>query len=523
MAALTNQVHQGDCREVIKEWPDNFIQCVVTSPPYFGLRDYGVDGQIGLESTPDEYVQKMVEVFREVRRVLRDDGTVWLNLGISYAGSGGAHKEHHRNPGISKSFERDGYSGGKSANHSPQQQHVPACDSDDKESQGCQDHGCACHGRYDERSTEIPTRHGRTAHNGQCAGQDLQPFSPIAHDSEHSDYDQEPPSSSHRAFPESKHLSFFDESFLNASNQPHASGDQQESQTSSFCVQGSAYKKACSSGTSQIVPPLAVRTVGKESFFSACHSPDCKGIGKCGLCWCSLAIPSLNVKPKDEINIPHLVAMALQADGWVLRQTICWHKPNPMPESVKDRCTKAHEYLFLLSKRDRYYFDAEAIADPVQPDSVARYGRGRSNSHKWADGGTIAKTFVHMKRSGNKARKQRPDSPDSHNGAQAGSVPWEGSTRNKRSVWTIATKPFPEAHFATFPPKLIEPCILAGTRKGDIVFDPFMGSGTTAAVAIEHGRAFIGNELNPDYIEISERRIAEAYRKAALPKQMELF
>lgn len=357
-------IKQGDCLDVMKEFPDGIVQCVVTSPPYFGLRDYGLEPSewrevvfqpapglpemtipamsccLGLEPTPLAFVGHMVEVFREVRRVLRDDGTVWLNLGDSYNGSGGAGGDY--------------------------------------------------------------------AKGGLKEGQPKYPGRKLT-----------------------------------------------------------------------------------------------------------------DLKPKDLIGIPWRVALALQADGWYLRQDIIWHKPNPMPESVKDRCTKAHEYLFLLSKRDRYYFDAEAIAEPAEcgrlrgSGPMSPSGAGRNDSVQMGD--------YRIKRSGNKARKQRPGSPDAHNGAQAGSVPWEGNTRNKRSVWTIATKPFPEAHFATFPPKLIEPCILAGTRKGDIVLDPFMGSGTTAEVCIEHERGFVGAELNPDYIEIQSRRITEAHRKAALPKQMELF
>jgi len=279
----------------------------VTSPPYFGLRDYGVDGQIGLEPTPDEYVAKMVEVFREVRRSLRDDGTLWLNLGDSYASGG----RKSRDPGQSKI---------------------------------------------------------------------------------------------HPAF------------------------------------------------------------VG-DAFQDGLRPADPPGI-----------------KPKDLLGIPWRVAFALQADGWYLRQDIIWHKPNPMPESVRDRCTKAHEYIFLFSKKEKYYFDSEAIQEPADP-----------KNHR-------------------DSRGLRPTPP--------GQAPTNGftngrhyETRNKRSVWTVTTKPFKGAHFATFPPDLIEPCILAGCPIGGIVLDPFGGAGTTGMVAQRHGRNSILCELNPEYAKLAEARIAEDTRK----------
>jgi DNA modification methylase len=237
--------------------------------------------------------------------------------------------------------------------------------------------------------------------------------------------------------------------------------------------------------------PLAVRTKGKESFFSACNRYDCNGIGRCGYCFGSLTIASLNVKQKDELNIPHLVAMALQADGWVLRQTIIWHKPNPMPESVRDRCTKAHEYIFLLSKSEKYFFDSEAIKEPLAEASIKRGA---------------------VKLGGNKGVNYTPEPTDPN--FRNGKEQWgreldfsQGGLRNKRSVWTVATKPYKGAHFATFPTALIEPCILAGSRPGDIVLDCFMGSGTTAAVCLQHGRQYLGCELNPEYGPLQEQRI----------------
>ena len=191
------------------------------------------------------------------------------------------------------------------------------------------------------------------------------------------------------------------------------------------------------------------------------------------------------LKPKDLIGIPWMLAFALRADGWYLRQDIIWHKPNPMPESVRDRCTKAHEYVFLLSKSERYYFDGEAIMEPVAASTVERLSQPTLQQQEGS-------CRVPGKTNGNMKAVGRTDK------------------RNRRSVWTVATQPYKGAHFATFPPALIEPCILAGSRPGDIVLDPFMGSGTTAAVALQHGRQYLGCELNPAYQPLQEARIANA-------------
>lgn len=303
---MTIEILQGDCRDVLGSLPDGSINCCVTSPPYFGLRDYGVEGQLGLEPTPDEFVSAMVEVFREVRRVLRDDGTLWLNLGDSYANDG----------------KWGGSTGGK--------------------------HASALHGN--------------------------------------------------------------------------------------------------------------------------------SGIGR--------RLLTTGLKPKDLIGIPWRVAFALQADGWYLRQDIIWHKPNPMPESVTDRCTKAHEYIFLFAKSERYYFDADAIKE----QAVSNHASG--NGFKGRQGGAI-----HMPMSG---------------GAGTADQWLPGGMRNRRSVWTVSTKPFKGAHFATFPPDLIEPCVLAGCPVDGTVLDPFFGAGTTGLVAQKHGRNCVGIELNPDYIAIANERLGLA-------------
>jgi DNA modification methylase len=300
-------VLRGDALAKLHELPDESVQCCVTSPPYWGLRDYGVSGQIGLEETPEAYAVKLVEVFREVRRVLRKDGTLWLNLGDSYASK--------------KAFES--FRGSATATLNREYQ-------------------------------------GRIAYRGN------------------------------------------------------------------------------------------------------------------------------GIKAKDLIGIPWRVAFALQADGWYLRSDIIWHKPNPMPESVTDRPTKAHEYIFLLSKSGRYFYDAEAIEEASQCDRM----RGPALH------GDLVST------NGNDGLCRRP----------------LAETRNKRSVWTVPTAPYAEAHFATYPPNLIKPCILAGSQPGDVVLDPFAGSGTTGMVAIELGRKTVLIELNPEYIHLIEQRCSVTEGLAWLPR-----
>jgi len=373
----THKIIQGDCIAGMKTLPDGCIHTCVTSPPYWGLRDYGtgtwdggdsscnhiddaalserlrqkksmisvgehidgstrtrvhdeqigntiqhrdvcpkcgakrIDAQLGAEKTPEAYVENMVAVFREVRRILRDDGTVWLNLGDSYARNGG---------GV-------------------------------------------------------------------------------------------------------------------------------ESKMNSIDKMGVGQKATYLAG--------AMQTINKVPF---------------------------GLKSKDLVGIPWRVAFALQADGWYLRQDIIWSKPNPMPESVTDRCTKSHEYIFLLSKNEKYFYDNTAIKEKTSVDRTKELGRAvRKRNHGGrTDGYTVASGTV-----------------------------GDGISRNKRTVWTVTTKPFRGAHFATFPKDLIEPCVLAGCPEGGTVLDPFTGSGTTAIVALENNRNFVGTELNPDYIKLAEARIKE--------------
>lgn len=331
-AVPVNEILVGDALAKLRELPDGCVHCVVTSPPYWGLRDYGVAGQLGLEATPQEYVDRMVVVFREVRRVLRADGTLWLNMGDSYAGSGKGRQDggrHHINPSHKQASNRGSV------------------------------HGV------------IANLHGRQ----ECGG----------------------------------------------------------------------------------------------------------------------------IKPKDLVGMPWRLAFALQADGWWLRSDIIWSKSNPMPESVSDRPTKAHEYVFLMAKCGRYHFDAEAVKERAA-------GTANPRNSGWASGPGKHTTIAHAK-----AKLSIGDNPKDrrkYNGSYDSAIRAIVTDRNIRSVWTFASQAFPEAHFATFPEKLVEPCILAGCPGGGLVLDPFMGSGTVALVALKAGRRFIGIELNPDYAAMARRRIA---------------
>lgn len=296
----------GDSLAVLKTLPEKSVQCCVTSPPYYGLRNYLVGGQIGLEETPEEYIEKLVNVFREVRRVLKDDGIIWVNIGDSYY------------------------------NYRP--------------------------GKGQKQSKQSIVRHK---------------FSEV-----------------------------------------------------------------------ETCPKRGLKLEG--------------------------------LKEKDLMGIPWMLAFALRADGWWLRQDIIWHKPAPLPESVKDRFTKAHEYIFLLSKSQKYYFDAQAVAEPAVT---------KDKTNRDRDSTRLNNVPGRSKMGGLKTNNY--------------------GTRNKRSVWTVNTKPFLGSHFAVFPPELITPCILVGSRPDDIILDPFNGAATTGIVSLKHGRKYIGIDLNPEYIALSEKRLKE--------------
>lgn len=312
---LLAEVIVGNALHTLKNLPDASVQTVVTSPPYWGLRDYGEDEQIGLEATPQQFIEQLCLVFDEVHRVLKDDGTLWVNLGDSYAREGG------KTAGIGR--------------------------------------------HWDNRQKDPGGLHDRK---------------PLAHE--------------------------------------------------------------------------------------------------------------IGLKQKDLIGIPWRFAFAMQERGWYLRQDIIWHKPNPMPESVTDRCTKSHEYIFLLTKNSKYYYNHDAIREPVSEVSLKRAEYGWDSDRPSTKNASMGGTGIHTDKMG--TRFVNPDG------------------RNKRSVWTITTKGYKEAHFAVYPPDLIEPCILAGSKEGDTVLDPFSGSGTTGEVALKHNRNYIGLELNPEYAEISRKRLLEA-------------
>jgi DNA modification methylase len=337
----------GDCLETLRRMPGGIVNTCVTSPPYFGLRDYGHAGQIGLEETPEQFIAKLVEVFREVRRVLRDDGTAWVNMGDSYCST-------------------DKWGGG-----------------------------------------------------------------------------------------------------------------------------GNVGKQTVAEDGS--VPSWAVRQ----------KRPQFEGI-----------------KPKDLIGVPWMLAFALRADGWYLRSEVIWRKPNPMPESVTDRPTKSHEQLFLLAKSADYYCDMEAIKEPAAESSIARWAQdvegqigsdrvpGKTNGNMKAVGGQRSKRDSFKRDDSKRAEVIPGQSVGTHRDDRDESA-WDTSMRNKRSVWTVATKPYKGAHFATYPTELIEPCILAGAPAGGVVLDPFFGSGTTGEVAQNLGRNWIGCELNPAYKPLQDERLRQ--------------
>lgn len=304
-----NKIYYGNCINVLQTFPNKSINCCITSPPYYGLRDYGVSGQIGNEDTPEQYIENLVVVFDEVKRILKDDGVLWLNLGDSWAGS----------------------------------------------NQGA--------------GTKNPT-----------------------------------------------------------------------------------LKQVSNHGTNYMTAERHKSKLSKLNGY----------------------------KPKDLIGIPWMAAFALREAGWYLRQDIIWAKGNPMPESVKDRCTKSHEYIFLLTKSRKYYFDNESIKEPAVTQPKARDKNKEGYQANYSKGVRFSKG-------------ERVYGAD--------------EMRNKRDVWNINTKPCKEAHFATFPDTLIEPCVLAGCPEGGIILDPFMGAGTTGMVAKRNNRNYVGIELNPDYIQIAEKRI----------------
>jgi DNA modification methylase len=472
-------LHLGDCLAVLATLPEQSVQTCITSPPYFGLRDYGHEGQIGLEQTPDEYVAKMVAVFREVRRVLADDGTVFLNLGDSY---------------FSSSVRREA-----------------PCGTSDKEPEGSIGRGCLCGSLCGacRRAYQI----GKSHSDGQRAPTPaLSPYGSIREHTE-SPSDHLPTSGSSR-------LATRSEAAIPASarSQSLESGQLPASVGSMPFESSSQHPEGCRQSDMPSVCPLCEQTLERDAQKYA-RMPDCTcGIGSpSGASTRHMSDSSssdsaypysttASLKPKDLIGIPWRVAFALQADGWYLRQDIIWHKPNPMPESVRDRCTKAHEYIFLLSKSAKYRYDYDAIAEPLAQSSIDRVSQNNYD-HQAGSDRVPGKTNGPMKAVVRFGGSKYGEDSREESRTKSGNA-WEPTgVRNRRSVWTVATQPYSGAHFATFPPALIEPCVLAGCPAGGVVLDPFTGSGTTGQVALDMGRKFVGIELNSDYLELAVNRI----------------
>lgn len=512
----------GDARERLKELPAESVHTVCTSPPYFGLRDYGVEGQLGLEPTPDAYVAALVAVFREVRRVLRKDGTVFLNLGDSYFGGrrGGnppdsPHQKQRTNRG--------------SVLMPASAQRASVYDMRGKAPEGSPTNDCLCRSLCDVCRAAY-----RLGKSHICRRPDPKPFvssssstrerkgslsahpptSDLVHQDAHS-------ANATHCLPPSVHREALPLHAAPASTTPESSERQPASSLAASlpaagCPLCGRSLPDCAPGSARKLGGLRAKHDGNQD--NASPSEEQVLHSQCTEGYCSIGEPYQDsttafLKPKDLIGIPWRVAFALQADGWWLRQDVIWSKPNPMPESVTDRCTKAHEYIFMLSKNARYFYDAEAIKE----DSITGDPRRPYTSHgAWElDGRPVEQRHGGKPRTaGNKSHKYvdaYEASPTEEHRTKAGlmnvaDVPWD--QRNKRSVWTVATQPFSEAHFATFPPALIEPCILAGCPKGGTVLDCFSGAGTTGLVADRLQRNAILIELNPEYAAMAERRIA---------------
>jgi DNA modification methylase len=535
-------IYQGDCLDILPALEPKSIQCCVTSPPYYGLRDYGTaewvggnkdcnhkqgtarndggrvntsgfhgsskadsdkgamnykticgkcgavrtDKQIGLEETPEAYVEKLVAVFREVRRVLKDDGTLFLNLGDSYFGSnqtGGAKSKEGSTKRLGRMFS-------KTVNA----QHEAACDIGGKEPADYRDRDCLCESLCDVcRKAYLigKSRNGNLLVPMQSPSLSLSIL-------EHKELENAHFPTLGSSYPEGRNATAIPDS---VNLKAHEDEPPLSSQESMPCLSSPQLRDGCLQKDTLSACPLCGKT-SMPCVRECEHKWGCtSGIGLLSgasnhdrldkssscLAYPNLTIPSPNVKykPKDLIGIPWRVAFALQADGWYLRQDIIWHKPNPMPESVRDRCTKSHEYIFLLTKSARYYYNNEAIGSEILDDTSKRYKSGwNGNGDRGFPSGP--QNHIHNFMDPNNNKRQ-----------------WA----NKKSVWSITTQPYKEAHFATFPEEIPRTCILAGSKKGDTILDPFSGAGTTGVVAEKLNRKYIGIELNPQYTKMAEDRI----------------
>lgn len=488
-----NLIEIGDCRETMRSWAASGIraQTCVTSPPYFGLRDYGHPGQIGLEQTPEEYIAAMVEVFRCVRDVLADDGTLWLNIGDSYATGGKQQmgRRDERPEYLEKRAERFGTGKEK------------ALAGGNLESFRSVDFGCkpkdligipwmlAFALRQPFEKVHIKDRIDRAWLAALVDGEGCMTIMEANNGEKTS-----------TSFPPILQVKMCDPECVEHANEitgfkqclrqdSPSSGGKRE--TFQWRITG----RRAADIVAEIYPYLRIKRkqavilwnhqLVRDSYETKRGQPMPVSAREKQQ-QCRELIQRLN--QKQDVDIPSwMIEPKITVEpGWYLRQDVIWHKPNPMPESVADRCTRSHEHIFLLSKRPRYYFDQAAIREP----STDPRGPGNLRPVRQPPGERATSANANLRGGLHRI------------GARA--------LRNKRDVWTVATRPFRDSHFAVFPDRLIVPCILAGSRPGDIVLDPFMGSGTTASVALQHGRQYLGCELNPAYQPLQDARIADA-------------
>ena len=498
-----NRIEFGDCRDTMRRWAQQGVQAqmCVTSPPYYGLRDYGHPGQIGLEETPEEYVAKMVEVFRSVRDLLADDGTLWLNIGDSYAGGG------YSNHDINGQHWKDSMNGDKRKSRQQNQRNALApLGIKPKDLIGIPWMLAVALRQpwYSGRiSREIDRMWLAAMIDGEgCmfihkrkAGSDSGAKFTKADGTEVS-YARKQVTYSPGLEVANTHLGIVERC-------------QQITGLGTITRQDKDRRLPLyrwhlrTDEARQIVREVYPYLIGKRQ--QARILCGCPTNGEQADAAHQALILLHNGSATD---VDSKDPASMHEPGWYLRQDVIWSKPNPMPESVRDRCTKAHEYLFLLSKSDRYFFDSEAMKEPASGANLHDV-TGRTKQRGMRDA---------FKRTNSKRAQAIPGQSVGTHREDRSDSKYDLYTRNRRSVWTVATRPYRGAHFATFPPALIEPCILAGSRAGDVVLDPFMGSGTTAAVALQHGRQYLGCELNPEYEALQDERIAQAAFRAAMPR-----
>lgn len=506
---MTVNIIQGDCLEVLKTLPEKSVNCCVTSPPYYGLRDYGVDGQIGLETTPTEYVDKLVAVFREIRRVLRDDGTLWLNLGDSYAHS--LRQAGEENAGElsrkSKGVIKDGYKPIPNGYKEKDLIGIPW--------------RVAFALQQPYYTGLIKDERDRTWMAGLIDGEGC--LTILNCSSPHNSGNSYPPIMQVRMCDLEPLQKIVDITGL-GSRSPKQEPPSQITQRPSY--QWRVHARKAANLAAELYPYLLVKKKQaiilwnmqkvRESYTAIRGTTIPKSILDKQLYLHGL-IQEVN-KDKDKVDLPSWLEepASMYENGWWLRSDCIWSKPNPMPESVKDRPTKAHEYIFLLAKSAKYYYDAEAIYEPANFDGRKQTVFNGSDKYQNGNEYTINNGNPHERWP--KRLYPNGNNQTLHDYKHSGYYKEDGSelfrrdedglpARNKRSVWTVTTKPFSGAHFAVFPDDLIEPCILAGSPEGGTVLDPFNGAGTTGIVSIRHNRNYIGIELNPAYIELTKQRM----------------